>query len=60
MLKHYINLFDNTYYIEKDEVIVFSISLDKLKDQIEIRSIQNIFQGKVEDLLLVENKKKEE
>lgn len=47
MLRHYINYIDNTYYIEKDDTIVFSVKLDK-EDQIEIRTPQEVYAGPIE------------
>ena len=56
MLKHYINIIDNTYYIVKDDVIIFSIKLKD--DQIAVRNENGVFDGLPENLIL-ENKKDE-
>ena len=52
MLKHYINVLDNIYYIEKDGVIIFSIELNKEHNEVEIRAINNTFNGSFEQLFL--------
>lgn len=49
MLKHYINIFDNTYYIEDNGVIIMSISL-KEENNIEIRTPKQDIIGSVNDL----------
>lgn len=50
MIKHYVNLFDNIYYIEKDNVIMMSIELDKNTNQVIIRTPNSVYNGTVEDL----------
>jgi hypothetical protein len=53
MIKHYIDIFTNTYIIEKDDVIVFSIELNKDGKDVHIRGIKNEYIGNIEDLYLL-------
>ena len=48
MLKHYINIIDNTYIIEKDDVIIFSVELDNTLDQIVVRTPNEVYAGPVD------------
>ena len=50
MLKHYINIFDNIYYIEQDGVIIFSIKLNG--NQLEIRNENGVYGGTPNKLIL--------
>lgn len=49
MLRHYIDITDNTYIIENDGTIVFSINLTK-DDGILVRSPNDVYTGKIEDI----------
>lgn len=55
MIKHYINYIDNTYYVEVDDTIVLSISLDKLNDQIMINTPHSEFHGKAEEVEIIQS-----
>ena len=50
MLKHYIDIATNTYIIERDEVIVFSINLDDTpdRDHIIIKTPNEVYAGPIE------------
>lgn len=50
MLKHVIDALTNTYYIIKDDVIVFSIDLKE--DKVDIRGCMNVYKGDIEVLKL--------
>lgn len=50
MLKHYIDIATNTYIIEKDEVVVFSVNLDDAQDHdhIIIKTPNEVYAGPIE------------
>jgi len=52
MIKHYIDILSNTYIIEKDEVIIFSIELGSNGEDVHIRGINNEYIGDIKDLFL--------
>jgi len=52
MIKHYIDILSNTYIIEKDGVIIFSIELDSNGEDVHIRGINNEYIGDIKDLFL--------
>ena len=53
MLKHMIDLLTNTYYIIKDDIIVFSIDLKG--EKVDIRGCVNVYKGDIENLKLENN-----
>lgn len=57
MLKHYIDIATNTYIIEKDEVIVFSVNLDNIQDRghIIIKTPNEVYAGPIELISFKEN-----
>ena len=52
MIKHYIDIATNTYIIEKDDVIIFSIELDSNGEDVHVRGINNEYIGDIKDLFL--------
>lgn len=54
MLKHYIDIFTNTYIIEEDGVILFSIELIG-SNRVHIRGANNIFEGDIKEAVLLDN-----
>jgi len=55
MLKHYIDIFTNTYIIEDNGVIVFSIDLSKEPenpDHVRIRSANSDYKGNVRNIVV--------
>lgn len=50
MLKHYIDIATNTYIIERDEVVVFSINLDDVpeRNHIIIKTPKEVYAGPIE------------
>jgi len=52
MIKHYIDILTNTYIIEKDGVIIFSIELDPNGEDVHMRGINNEYIGDIKDLFL--------
>lgn len=50
MLKHYIDIATNTYIIERDEVIVFSVNLDDVpgRDHIIVKTPNEVYAGPIE------------
>ncbi len=52
MIKHYIDIATNTYIIEKDDVIIFSIELDSNGEDVHMRGINNEYIGDIKDLFL--------
>ena len=52
--KHYINIFDQKYYIERDGVIIFSIE-QKENGEVEIATPKGVYKGKPEDIKIVED-----
>lgn len=55
MLKHYINIFDNTYYIEKDGVILFSIELEN--DNIKISTPKQVCTTDINNMTIIVKEK---
>lgn len=62
MLKHYIDIFTNTYIIEDNGVIVFSIDLSKDSnnpDHVRIRSANSDCRGNVRDIVVLSREDEE-
>lgn len=51
--KHYINIFDQKYYIERDGVIIFSIE-QKENGEVEVATPKGVYKGKPEDIIIKE------
>ena len=50
MLKHFIDAFTNTYYILEDDVVVFSVDLNR--ELVDVKGCINTYQGDIKKLEL--------